>query len=291
MLFRSNGVTKIITAPGGKLTVLPKVDAENLYELDRWINISTGATVELGQILNSNITIKPIMKLRDDVITIKIDADFYANLSSYGSVYAEAGQTWGEISKPTATAASGYQLMGWYNGDELLADDYVITKNFTAKMKSAKDMASYFYFSDNGDGTVSLTGWRNTLSNEVKNGSIDELVLPSYYNGKPVTTVARGFKGSRGSHIRPAEIGFTINRLVIPRSIKTIQEEAFAYNDVVKSYVFSEGLEVIGNSAFAENTAITSISLPSTVTNTGNGAFEDCTGIVDVYVPDRKSVV
>ena len=228
------------------------------------------------------------MKIKDDVVVIKMDADFYANLASYNSVYAEIGQTWGEIAKPAATPVNGYQLTGWYNGSTLLTDDYVITKGFTAKMGAAKDMSSYFYFDDNGDDTYTVYLRRyDKIVDEAKNGVIESLVVPFEYNGKPVTVIDSLFRGSRGYPLTSKAIGFSINKLVIPSSIKTINEGAFEYSDVIKQFVFSEGLETIGDNAFRENTGITSVSLPDSIVDFGNRAFEDCANITSVYVPAK----
>lgn len=283
-----NGVTRMITDGNGVLTSLPKIDADKYYELDKWVNVVDNSEVTVGMVLNQDITIKPIMKLKDDILTIRIDADFYANLDSYSSVYVESGTTWGEVVKPAATPVNGYFLTGWYNGNTLLTDDYVITNSFTAKMGAAKDMSSYFNFTDNGDGTWAVALYMyQKLADEAKNGIIDQLVVPSEYKGKPVTVIKSLFSGSSGFPVKASSIGYSINKLVIPSSIKTINERAFDYNDVIKQFVFSEGLETIGDNAFEANTALTSVSLPKSIVDFGNRAFEDCANITSVYLPAK----
>ena len=85
-----------------------------------------------------------------------------------------------------------------------------------------------------------------------------EIVIPSKYNGKPVTS-----------------IGY----------------EAFKNCTGLTSVTIGNGVESIGPSAFRDCTGLTSIEIPDSVTSIGYSAFRDCTGLTSIDIPDSvKSI-
>lgn len=84
-------------------------------------------------------------------------------------------------------------------------------------------------------------------------------------------TVTDGFLMTADKTRLIQQVG-TNRNIVIPDYIKVIGDNAFLYDDAVRTVVVPEGVETIGGSAFA-NEQIESITLPETVTQIADSAF------------------
>ena len=128
----------------------------------------------------------------------------------------------------------------------------------------------------------------------------EEIVIPSEYEGKPVTAVkAQGFALNRAEGLE---------RVVIPEGVKSIGENAFYNLNTLESAVlpdsliemgmyafagcaalfdieFGSGLSVIPVGAFG-GCAIASLTLPETVTDIYYDAFRGCRKLTSVTLPD-----
>ena len=128
----------------------------------------------------------------------------------------------------------------------------------------------------------------------------EEIVIPSEYEGKPVTAVkAQGFALNRAQGLE---------RVVIPEGVKSIGENAFYNLNTLESAVlpdsliemgmyafagcaalqdieFGSGLSVIPVGAFG-GCAIASLTLPETVTDIYYDAFRGCRELTSVTLPD-----
>ena len=90
--------------------------------------------------------------------------------------------------------------------------------------------------------------------------NIEELVIPEYYNGKPVLEIGKyACYESRGPH------SFNQSKL------KSVKIEA--------------KLTKIGNSAFEECSFLETINIPPTVTEMGEGAFSQCESLKSIEIP------
>ena len=112
-----------------------------------------------------------------------------------------------------------------------------------------------FYPLDDGTYGVGV-GFANHLSN---------IVIPSSYNGKPVTTIVKyGFANN------PDSSDFICRNLIsitLPNTITTIDDYAFS-----------------------DCSSLMSISIPSSVTSIGEGAFHRCIDIKDVIVDENNKI-
>lgn len=128
----------------------------------------------------------------------------------------------------------------------------------------------------------------------------EEIVIPSEYEGKPVTAVkAQGFALNRAEGLE---------RIVIPEGVTSIGENAFYNLNTLESVVlpdsliemgmyafagcnslqdieFGSGLTVIPVGAFG-GCAIASLTLPETVTDIYFDAFRSCRELTSVTLPD-----
>ena len=72
---------------------------------------------------------------------------------------------------------------------------------------------------------------------------------------------------------------------VIPESVTSIDDYAFAYCSGLTGVTIPEGVISIGNAAFAECRGLTSVTIPEGVTSIGNDAFVECTGLTGITIP------
>ena len=73
--------------------------------------------------------------------------------------------------------------------------------------------------------------------------------------------------------------------VVIPDSVKTIEDNAFYLCSNVYHVTFNEGIERIGNMAFIKCSSLVSIELPSTLKELGEDAFSYCDSLKAVEIP------
>jgi hypothetical protein len=103
------------------------------------------------------------------------------------------------------------------------------------------------------DGTYKVIDIKNTYR-----GGIffkDDLVIPSEYLGKPVSTVEK----IRSNHITKITL--------------------------------AEGITTIGNNAFSSSLVLEQINLPSTLTTINNNAFEKCPNLKNIFIHKNVTTV
>lgn len=160
-----------------------------------------------------------------------------------------------------------------------------------ANIETSKE--SLFTFTELGDGTYSIAA-KNVWN---LNGHI---VLPYKHNGKLVTEITSGGFASHddNNHIT------SITGLTIPRTIRAINNTAFARNDIpeiiipgscktigktafyqskMKKLVLEEGVESIGQNAFTGCSNVTYCVIPSTINSIYTNSFAGAGQVKDVY--------
>lgn len=143
-----------------------------------------------------------------------------------------------------------------------------------------------YELSDEG---VTITG--------IQAGTVSEFTIPDALDGRTVTKIGKGAFLSNQ----------TIKSIVLPDSVREIEEKAFSGCVRLQSVTFSkqlyrigtgafencsslsaailpEGLSSIAPWAFANCTRLTSISIPGSVTEVGEWALSGCTGLSDVQL-------
>ena len=138
---------------------------------------------------------------------------------------------------------------------------------------------------DNAIGTEGLA-YKLLKNNtyEVSAGSAKEateIVIPSRYNGKPVTSI--------GDSAFYACTGLT--SIDIPDSVTSIGSFAFHYCIGLTSIDVPDSVKSIGDSAFAYCTGLTSIDIPDSVTSIGAFAFSDCIGLTSVTIGNGVEII
>jgi hypothetical protein len=119
-----------------------------------------------------------------------------------------------------------------------------------------------YEYTDNGDGTATITGY---------SGAEINLVIPDTLNSLSVTHIgANAFENK------------SFNSVVIPGSVKNIGQWAFSSSDI-QSISLNSGLTTIGDWAFYGNN-LTTLELPSSLSSLGAGAFQFNTALTNVKV-------
>ena len=157
---------------------------------------------------------------------------------------------------------------------------------------------SYFAFTLLPDGTY-----------EIKAKDKDHLPqmirLPSYYNGKPVTSIGdSAFAGCTGLTSITIPYGVTnigsyafelcssLTSITIPDGVTIIGDRAFYECSRLTSVEFGENSKLtrIGSSAFSGCSSLTSITIPASVTIIGESAFFECSSLENITVSKGNTV-
>lgn len=131
----------------------------------------------------------------------------------------------------------------------------------------------------------------NTILTEIGINKTDaNIVIPAIYmyNGtkKKVTSIkTKLFNQST-----------TLESITIPKSIKTISQEAFAgtgniQTSKLKTVIIENGVETIGQSAFANCPNLANLTIPDSVTTIGIKAFIHCSSLTEITIPKNIETI
>ena len=81
-------------------------------------------------------------------------------------------------------------------------------------------------------------------------------------------------------------VGTSVKNLVIPDSVKKIQNDAFYYCKSLQNVDLPDSLEYIGESAFKDCTSLKDIGDTSGLVTIESSAFENCTSLESIYIPE-----
>ena len=96
--------------------------------------------------------------------------------------------------------------------------------------------------------------------------SVADLVIPSTYNGLPVTAIGD----------RAFDYDSTVVSVIIPDSIESIGNYAFFRCDGLTDVVIGDGVTTIGGAAFYECFNMTSLTIGKSLTTMGLNVFDTC---------------
>lgn len=124
-----------------------------------------------------------------------------------------------------------------------------------------------FSLNQNGDGYILRQGPRYGL----------HIVIPRFYNGKPVTEIGESAFQNCSSLIS----------VIIPNTVTTIGDSAFDGCSALTSLALPYTVTSIGDYAFSDCSSLTSIIIPNNTSTIGESAFAYCSSLVSIILPDN----
>ena len=91
--------------------------------------------------------------------------------------------------------------------------------------------------------------------------------------------------------IKEEYIPKNITKCIIPDSVTTIGNNAFAFCKSLKEITIPNSVINIGNNAFDDCESLKEITIPNNVTSIGDGAFFYCESLKEIIIPDSVTII
>ena len=117
------------------------------------------------------------------------------------------------------------------------------------------------------------------------------LIIPAEHNGMPVTSIYRIEDPEDESSYLDSMANGTIIRVVIPDSITSIGDLAFARCDELRSVQMSNSVKSIGAGAFFCCSKLAGIEISQNVTRIGDLAFAYCDSLARISIPGAVETI
>lgn len=133
--------------------------------------------------------------------------------------------------------------------------------------------ASYYHYTENEDGTLTIISISETYSKKLE--------IPSEIDGKKVTAIGN-FAFYNNDYIR---------KIVLPDSVLTIGECAFADCNLLNTVTLGKNCEVIGLQAFEGCNSLEEITLSQKLTTISDLAFNGCLMLKEIDPPKTLTTI
>ena len=117
------------------------------------------------------------------------------------------------------------------------------------------------------------------------NGNRAHVVIPSTYKGGAVVAIGDEAFGD------DITMNLKLKSVVIPDSVTTIGEEAFAGCLELTSVTIGDSVTTIGEGAFYSCMGLTAVEIPDSVTTIGEGAFVGCIGLTSITIGEYVTAI
>lgn len=220
----------------------------------------------------------------DTSSSVTLTTQYTVNFDSQGGTTVESQRilSGNPVRHPETPQKEGSFLLGWYKDVSLENEwDFDVDRVYSDMTLYAgwhdgninEPTASLVYILENGSYTVTDVG-EETL-----------IVIPSQYNGLPVTKI-------QGEYGTGAFARSDVSYAVIPDSVTEIGQNSFNNCSNLTTIVIGENsnLTTIGNNAFSGCGSLESFYLPSKAVTLGNSVFNNCGSIKEFTVAESNSV-
>lgn len=120
----------------GRVPALPRVTPNTYYAFNGWIRTDTNARVKVGDVIDKNVTLKPVIGLAPGYIIVNFNSAGNGKVDQTSAIVA-SGSKFGDIA-PTVTPDAGYEFFRWSrDGGWNVYDTDTVTSGstYTAKFK------------------------------------------------------------------------------------------------------------------------------------------------------------
>ncbi len=171
----------------------------------------------------------------------------------------------------TETTVQNYTLSGTLQeGQNVITVEYN-GKTCTVEVTAEIDLLQY-ELAEGGESYI-VTG--------IDDRTVSSIVIPSEYNGKPVTSIGNSAFSSCSK----------LTSVKIPDSITSIDSGAFRQCLNLAYITIPDSVTSIGSSAFSNCTNLTSVTMGNNVTNIGEKAFYYCIGLTTLTIPNGVTTI
>ena len=167
-----------------------------------------------------------------------------------------------------------YQQNGLYNFEYLQAFKYEYQYDEKEEGYTLEIMKACIDYKENASN-------RNPIeySKDLVPFGQEELVLPSYYEGKPIVKTSADFEFILNQDKK-------IKHIVLPQNLKEIGYRAFNGCYSITNIEIPDSVKIIGNAAFSGCSSLTSINIPESVEVIGNAAFSGCSSLTNIEISE-----
>lgn len=150
-----------------------------------------------------------------------------------------------------------------------------------AHVAYAQQLSGDYYYTDNGNGTVTITEYT---------GSGPAVTIPGTINGEPVTAIGDFFEAHTFLYGNGDNRIASITSFTIPDSVTSIGYEAFDGFYNMTNISLGNGVTYIGYGALS-GCGLTSLTIPNSVTAFGDYAFSNCNSLTSVTIPNSVTAI
>ena len=175
------------------------------------------------------------------------------------------------VYQPEDPTKENYTFDTWYT-DEELTNSY----QFTVMPNQDKTLYASWIEADLTEGLDYYLLQNNTYEVTAYYGDSAEIVIPSTFNGLPVTRI--GDEAFKNWHI--------LGSIQMPSSVIAIGERAFKNCTNLNDVSLSNNIIHIGSEAFKNCTSLIGIDIPDGAISIGFRAFYGCSSLADIIVAD-----